>query len=210
MKTLNLIVYKPGYGGNFITFLLSLDSSTKPYVPKNTTLTNDSERMIFYSYKNINHRYGMWRNHHNAFFFENIEERFQSFLNDPIYNTYTISIHPTHFYDYNFKESLARQHNLKINYIVINLSSNLEYLIDNFKKQNNNFPNLGWNENELNDSYIQSYNPYVIQFDNFMFGRDQFLEEYTKMNTFLNLPMHTENALKLYDDWYIERNIKII
>ena len=210
MKTLNLIIYKPGYGGNFITFLLSLDSSTKPYVPKNTTLENDSDRMIFYSYKNIVQRYGKWMNHHNAFFFENKEVMLESFINDPKYDMYTLSMHPTHFYNYNFKETIDRNQGLKVNYIVINLSSNLEYLIDNFKKQNNSFPTLGWNEDELNNSYIQSYNPYSIQFDNFMFGQSKFLEEYRKMNEFLNLTVHTTNALKLYDDWYMERNIKII
>ena len=65
MKTVNIVIYKPGYGGHFIEFLLSLDEQTMPLVPLGVLpFHTTADRKKQYSFKkngrNFIHRISLY------------------------------------------------------------------------------------------------------------------------------------------------------
>ena len=212
-KNVNLIIYKPGYGGHFIQFLLSLDKSTVPCINKDTTFTQiHNLRKDYYSFKNLRKTYGRWVNHHKLYDGMNIDELIINELtSNSLYNTANIQAHPAEFYaglhDYLLNYNLVKDYIIPMstNYMQVEVSPKYEYVIDLFKICNGNFPKLRPNEEELNQKFTKDYSPYIINFDNFILGEEYFIEEYTKLNNHLQLPLYLDDALELYHDWYNER-----
>jgi hypothetical protein len=200
-KTLNIVIYKPGYGGHFIEFIMSLDPSTVCWLPVGHSrygehITDIAERVTLYSFKNLRAQYGHWQKHHIPFRSEpnRIEEWQKSHV--PVYN---FSLHPHEF--------VTKYSHVTANMFQVQLSSNLEYVIDDFKKANGNFPMLRNGEEEKNSAITTIYSPYIINFDNFILGEDTFVPEYEQLMKSCDLPTHLDAALTLYRDWYIERGI---
>ena len=201
-KNVNLIIYKPGYGGHFIRLLLSIDKSTFPFLLKNKTFEFCDQNRLYSSYKNLKEKYGHWSNHHGQFIHNNLIYFY--LLKNTKYKSVNLASHPLDVYD---KTTFINNHSLiyKINYLQVSLSEQYEYVIDNFKKNNNGFPELRPNENYIDEKIKQEFSPYIINFDNFILGEDHFVEEYTKLNKYLQLPLHLDSGLEMYRDWYIER-----
>jgi len=204
MKTINLVVYKPGYGGHFIEFLLSLDPSTMPWVRAGSSIQDVLlSRKDHYSFKDIVKTHGHWQKHHIPFRTE--LSSFTSFVNSN-YQIFCVAIHPFEFYRGGFLD-LPKQFNVK--YLHVSTSPHREHIIDSFKKRNNNFPVLRPGEDEEDQQYRKDFNPFVINFDNFIIGEETFIAEYRRINEYLNLPLHLDDALEMYRDWYVERNFKL-
>jgi hypothetical protein len=203
MRTINLIVYKPGYGGHFIEFLLSLDPSTMPWVRAGSTVEEvNLSRKTHYSFKNIVKIHGHWQQHHIPFRTE--RESFTSFLANETYHTFCAAVHPHEFYKWSLTD-LFSEHPVHVNYLLLSLSPEREYIIDAFKVSNNNFPVLRLGEEEQNKQYREEHQPIVISLDNFIIGEEAFVAEYKKMNEYLALPLHLDAAIEMYRDWYSER-----
>jgi hypothetical protein len=203
MKIINLIVYKPGYGGHFVEFLLSLDPSTMPWVRAGSTVDEvNLSRKSHYSFKNIVSTHGHWQKHHIPFRTE--RESFTAFLANETYHTFCAGVHPAEFYRWSLTE-LFSKYPVQVNYVLLSLSPEREYIIDAFKASNNNFPLLRPGEEEQNTQYQQEHRPFVINFDNFILGEASFADEYTRINEHLALPLHLDDALEMYRDWYAER-----
>jgi len=205
-KNVNLIIYKPGYGGHFIQFLLSLDKCTVPCIDKNTTFNQiDNSRKDYYSFKNLRKKHNRWINHHKLYDGMNIDELIITELSsNSLYHTANIQVHPFEFYNTGLVEYLQNI-NMSINYLQVSISTKYEYVIDTFKLCNGGFPKLRPDEEIMNQIITQDYSPYIINFDNFILGEGHFVEEYTKLNNHLQLPLHLDSALEMYRDWYIER-----
>ena len=207
MKTINLIVYKPGYGGHFIKFLLSLDPSTMPWVRAGSTVDEvNLSRKTHYSFRDLVKAHGHWYNHHTTFKTSNNE--YDTFMNNKEYDTFCSAIHPQEYYSWFYSWSMSesdRLKNVRINYLQVSLSARLEPIIDAFKVSNNNFPRLRPGEEEQNEQYQKEYQPFVINFDNFIIGEEAFVAEYKRMNEYLALPLHLDDAIEMYRDWYAER-----
>ena len=208
-KNVNLIIYKPGYGGHFIQFLLSLEKSTVPCISKDTTFSQvDNSRKDYYSFKNLRKKHNRWVNHHKLYDGMNIDELIlKELTSNSLYHTANLQIHPFEFYNTGLVEYLQ---NVKasVNYLQVTVSPKYEYVIDAFKLCNGNFPILRPNEEAMNEKISQDHSPYVINFDNFILGEGHFVEEYTKLNNHLQLPLHLDSALEMYRDWYIERRFE--
>ena len=205
-KNINLIIYKPGYGGHFIQFILSLDKSTVPVMSKKVDLNqmNDSRKEL-YSFKELRKRYGSWQNHHAAYQVQNLRQLgVHELLNNSAYHTLTIHVHPYGFYNTMLFKYL---NNVKasIKYLQVTLSPKYEYVIDTFKACNGNFPVLRLVEEEMNQKITEQLSPYIINFDNFILGEEYFVEEYIKISNHLQLPLYLDDAIEMHRDWYVER-----
>ena len=216
-KTINVIHFWPGHAGHFIGFLLSLDQRTYPIHNPKDDIATITSRKDYYSFKNLIWKYGSWRNFHIAFLQDlNLGrtefKRIDNFLNSD-FDTYTTLATPQHFKSYFpvLKEKYLDK-NLKVNYLTIHLSKHLDWVVDEFCKNNNNFPNppghiFPKDFHECFDDYQKTYNPYVINLDNIFYGLSSFLDEYTKLNNHIGLPLHIEDATEYYKDWYTARKM---
>jgi len=203
-KTLNIIVYKPGYGGTFISFLLSLNALCFNIIPRFDPSFDDEDvaHTKIYSYKNIRQRYGSWREHHDAYAIHNLQH-IKAFASDTQYQIYNWSIHPNVFYSKKLKIKVFKD--WKINYLHVTLSPHLEYINDTFKAANGGFPQLLEGEEAQDSDFARDYNPYQINFDSFILGEKTFVTEYENVCNHLQLPVNLDIALELYRDWYVER-----
>jgi len=231
MKQANVIIYKPGYGGHFISMILSLSPSTIPWfrrgglrtwiVPNDTTgewhqwvhdlyNTNYSanDRASQISFKNIHTKFTSWDAHHMTYPYE--VDLFKYFAKSEKYQTINFSVHPYGFYRQGEKEKIldiANANSIKLNFLQVQLSSKYEEVIDKFKIANNNFPVLRPGENDDDLRFTTEYSPFMINFDNFILGAPQFIVEYEKICAHLNLPTYHDIVLPLYRDWRIERGM---
>lgn len=205
-KRVNLIIYKPGYGGHFIQFLLSLDKSTVPCIDKNTTFTQiHNSRKDYYSFKDLRKKHGRWFDHHRLYDGINLDQLIiNELLQNTEYHTANLQVHPLEFYNTSLITYL-QEINVTVNHMQIQVSPEYEYVIDRFKVSNGSFLNYRPGEEEMNKKITENCSPYFINFDNFILGKEYFVEEYTKINNHLQLPLHLDDALEMYRDWYVER-----
>lgn len=205
-KNVNLIIYKPGYGGHFIQFILSLDKSTVPIISRGVDFNQMPEsRKEFYSFKDLRKTYGHWWNHHKKYQGRDFDQSaVHELLNNNNYHTLMIHAHPYEFYNTKLVEFLQNV-NVSVNYLQIQLSPKYEYVIDIFKACNGNFPELRPGEEGMNQKITEQLSPYIINFDNFILGEGHFVEEYIKISNHLQLPLYLDDAIEMYRDWYIER-----
>ena len=198
-KHVNLIIYKPGYGGHFIQQLFSLDSST--YFWKSSKITT-LDRKDHYSFQNIYSRFGTWINHHTSFYFPT--KVCDNFLfQDSSSSILNLGIHPAEYYSLDLVNQILQDH-CTIKYFQVILSEKLTHVIDQFKNFNH-FPCLRPGEHEQDIELMTRYNPEIINFDNFVLGEDLFLSEYNRLCSLFNVPVDSATALELYRDWYAER-----
>ena len=198
-KHVNLIIYKPGYGGHFIQQLFSLDSST--YFWKSSKITT-LDRKDHYSFQNIYSRFGTWINHHTSFYFPT--KVCDNFLfQDSSSSILNLGIHPAEYYSLDLVNQILQDH-CTIKYFQVILSEKLTHVIDQFKNFNH-FTFLRPGEHEQDIELMTRYNPEIINFDNFVLGEDLFLSEYNRLCSLFNVPVDSATALELYRDWYAER-----
>ena len=199
-KHVNLIIYKPGYGGHFIQQLFSLDNST--YFWKSSKITT-LDRKDHYSFQNIYSRFGTWINHHTSFYFPT--KVCDNFLfQDSSSSILNLGIHPAEYYSLDLVNQILQDH-CTIKYFQVILSEKLTHVIDQFKNFNHHFPYLRPGEHEQDIELMTRYNPEIINFDNFVLGEDLFLSEYNRLCSLFNVPVDSATALELYRDWYAER-----
>lgn len=217
-KTLNIILFWPGHAGHFIQFLLSLDNKTYPIYNPKVEIDTIPPRKNLYSFKNAVWKNGGWGNFHASFMINKshvVTEavRIQKFIESETHDTYTAIASPKNLNELldkietDFLSSVDQ-----VNYLNVELSPNLEYVIEDFKRNNHSFPTPAdlppFPEMiTVFNNYKSEHNPYSISLDNFFYGQDTFLTEYTNLNNHLGLPLHTADALELYIDWYNERKI---
>jgi len=217
-KTLNVLHFWPGHAGHFLQFLLSLDSKTYPICHPDTDITTISSRKDLYSYKDIIWKFGGWGKFHIAFlkgqnhiYTESL--RIESFLESTTHDTYTVIATPINYLTMIDRIQTYYASSIdNFNYVTVELSPNLLYVIDDFKTNNHGYPTppgITWKEGYqgIYDNFKSDHNAYSVTLDNLFYGPDTFVTEYTNLNNHLNLPLHTQDALEMYNDWYNERKL---
>jgi len=219
-KTLNLVIYLPGYAGNFIRFILSLDDGTYPIHHKDTYYDVKIDRKKLYSYRNLFYKYKNWNDFEQSFI-SPIQKPLDLFLGQDTYNTTTISLHPGYkserlgYYGY-FKEYYDHVlSNLKINYLQVSLSEMYRPIIVDFLKNvtRNIWREIPYNSTEdllSNQDFTNKYNPYTVNLDNFILGPETFVSEYVSLCDHLDMNVHLDSALELYNGWYSARRFTIL
>lgn len=214
-KTLNLLVYLPGYAGNFIRFLLSLDDKTYPIHHKDTYYDGSISRKKLYSYKNLFWKHSNWENFEQSFI-SPLQKPLDLFLAQNDYTMTTINLHPGYkktslgYFDF-FKETYqVYLDKMNINYLQVSLSEHYRPVIFDFMKTvtNNVWRDLYKDEQKdllENTKFTNTYQPYIINLDSFLKGPDTFVTEYHSLCDYLKLNKNTDDALDLYEEWYSAR-----
>lgn len=214
MKYINVFIYLPAFAGTFTQFLTSLHSVTRPHIPVGGSITDIStERMKYYSFKNLYKLHGSWKNHHQKFFSAITDQAYTEFLNSK-YTHYNCSDHPHDFYRrhynnpyvYKLIQNKICQTDCQVRHMQILVSAEYQSVIDEFKVKNGNFPVVRPDEEIENSQFTLDYDPYIINLDNYLIGESNFLAEYTKLMDYLEIPAQVELALPLYRGWIEARN----
>ena len=204
-KKINVIIYLPGLGGNFMRQLFSLDSSTYCWCPQDLIAQKDKlPRKDLYSYKNIYHRYKSWKGHHHQFSQNHIDLlRFIDEFEDTNFYKLNLSVHPV---ELTLEASKVLESRFKIKYFQVFLDSSLQHVVESFRHYNS-YPWVRPGELELNQQYHEIFKPEMINFDNFILGEQYFLSEYQRLCPLFEVTNQSKTALELYQDWYKERQI---
>ena len=220
VRNLKLVIYLPGYAGNFIRFLMSLDDSTYPIHLKNTYYDSSIPRKKLYSYKNLFWKHKNW----DAF-----EQSFISPLNKPLelflaqtdYNIATINLHPGYkhgrlgYYGFFYEQYKTELGSMNIDYMQVALSAKYKPVIVDFLQ---NVTKNVWRELPLeyegnlqdDKEFREKFNPYQINLDMFLLGIDSFVDEYELLCKHTQLPAHTDDAIQLYKEWYKVRRFETL
>jgi len=215
MKTLHIVLFLTGCGGNIIRFLLSLDASTYPIHPLNESYDKPYDRVKLYSYKNLFWKHGSWIRFEN-YFLGHIQDPLTHFLKQDKFNIMTLHLHPGRMdesiaaYD-KFKEVHSENlKNLNVTYSLVTISPKYQEYVDWFMDSAKNSKLLtpaNMIDKLAYDKLSTELNPYLINFDNFIISEQTFIDEYTKLCRYLNLPYNINDALTLYRSWRQARRI---
>jgi len=202
MKTFNIIVFRPGFAGNFTKLLLSLDPSTHPHGPSdyNPPVSVDlNTRKNLYSFRSLQNINNFWHNHHLSVL-TNIVAFFRE---DNPYQILNYASHPPEFYR-DIEPFLKGLHqSCKINFISIVASARVDGLVEAFNRKNGSV--LGdramMQEIECYHKFNSEYATIHVSLDEFFSTDEAFMKEYIRISTLLDIPLHCEHAIEFYHDW---------
>ena len=200
MKTINIIVYLPGYAGNFLQLLLSLDPSTYPWMPEETQDPN--KRKNSYSFKGLQNKESIWASHHIQLnwpmnkFIQDQQEKFKNVV---------VSIHPNDFYKV---IDQLQANDIRINYLGVQISDAAKTKhIDEFKERNGGFPHLREGDIENYERFKKEFNPFMINLDMIFLTETEFVDEYIRVCEHLSLTPQYSAAIEFYQEWREARSV---
>lgn len=178
------IVYLPGYAGNFLEALFSLDPATAPLWEidnkNDTPLTRVTSYLKFRQNKKIVHMH------------DSESKKVPDDLTN--YRYIFKSTHPAEFNFQNFPDQVLL--------VDLDWSDFSNYwLMESKKSFDYQLARLRANEPRQNLQVKKHFNTKIISLNQFL-DRQQWKKEYEKINSLLGLPDHPEAADKLYSFWY--------
>jgi hypothetical protein len=193
MKT-NIIIYQPGYGGTFLQYLFSLDSTTVPYGPKS------NNRLDIYSFDHAQQYLNWEQFHHNYTDINTIDLTAE----DDHYTTMVVAKHPVEFYQSNQIVTKSFKAGTKMYIADLSRDSFNDFWLVRFKEKGNGFPSLRPHEIIQEEQIRIAYTPNSISVDKFL-DPTTWQEEYLRINEIMELTPYLESAEKLYESWYRQR-----
>jgi hypothetical protein len=188
------IIYQPGYGGNFLTYLFSLDPSTVPYWVDSDDV---AERLRAYDFGNTEkytdwkafHEYGQKkfpRDHHDTM----VSCRHaQKYIEDT--DKFKPEPHKTYY-------QVDLSYSDWANYWLISSKKRLG------QKRLADFPPI-WQGEILEEKRIKlEYAFPIISIDCFL-DLTQWENEYQRVNELMGLPLQLASARQYYQSWYCRR-----
>lgn len=187
----NLIIYQPGYGGNLLCCLFSLDPITKSLLSINYPNIDRSELYTF----NHSKKFANWESWHAI----TCNERHRSILPNRIDDRIlTLVIHPKEYLVGNYTDMGL---NFTIYLAALSRSEFSDYWLMRTKEKWNGFPFLRRQEIVQEEYINNTYNPITISVDSFL-NLHTWQDEYLRINKLMNLTPNLTVASKLYRDWY--------
>ena len=180
------IVYQPGFGGNFLTYLFSLDPITVPHAIDTDNVDIRLEHYNFSKTKNFD----SWMHYHaecSGIYYRSKEKNDQLLIE---------CVHPNDFV-----------HSFDKIYYIANLSYNdfANYWLVATKKKWGDFPELRLGEFEKELEIRKKYNPLEINVDSFL-DLKKWEDEYIRVSDSMKIPLQLKSARLLYQSWY---NIRV-
>ena len=201
MKTI-IIMYMPGHAGNFLARLFSFDHSTMPQLPKtllNRYIVSDSksenlDRMKMYSFNEVE-SFRNWQEFHRAW--SDFHQHKRSNLLAAIWKKSSIvyAVHPHEFSRFEF----FMKGNANIKFFYVDLNSKDQHWVDS-NQTKLSFINRDC-EPSMFDKFKNNYNMKPIDLSAILESEESFLTEYYRCCEVMELPTHTDQAIKLYKDW---------
>lgn len=202
-----LIMYMPGHAGNFILRLFALSESFMPVLPKSqlTLLVNNAcplkpninNRLSMYKFSNVWNRYRSWQDFHRAFadFLEYQDYRLLNLISGTCYN-FIYAIHP-----HEFKTRFIEVD--ETDYYYVHLDTKFDSWVSNQQKK----LNFVWRDNEDKefDELKTQYNMKPISLTALLSSTEEFLNEYLRVCSVMNIQPEVDQALLLREDWQTVR-----
>jgi hypothetical protein len=206
-----IILYMPGYAGNFLTRLFSLSPETIPQIPIQNLIDGEiptfTSRADFYSFKSVNTQYLDWQKFHRDWpDFHNRElVNFFNTLYPTPFSCVVYSMHAVPFPDFEQEILTQTEHDF---YWVELADEYLPWVLENQKKLNfENRPNYH-SELEQFNKIKNKHSMKPISLTRMLESEDTFMEEYLKIVQEMSLTPDVDAAKTLYHDWFAVRGPK--
>jgi hypothetical protein len=201
-----IIVYNPGYAGNFLLRLFSLGEEVVPQLPVNLLVKNDSrvyssnDRLDLYSFSTIRSQYMNWQKFHRDWIDFSHYEKLNCILH-PNHKHIVFAMHVPELEIH--KPVLQSIQNIKYFYVDLDLEKysswiesaqqdlNFKYRIDEKSKYQN-----------LVDCAVPDQ---LINLTAMLESSDKFLQEYCRICAVMKITPVESQALVLYQEWYDAR-----
>jgi hypothetical protein len=186
------VVYRPGYGGHFLQRLFSLDLNTKPVVNAKdypSFIDTLDSRLSYYSFNNVT-KFNHWSDFH----------------------FYDLHQHPNNNYHTRMLQSHCTQFNFttESDVLLVTLSKSkfANCFIEGFRASNNYFPAISNTEVQLEEKITNTRNYITVDLDKFF--SDDWIDEYIRISSLLNIDIHIQHATSLYHSWHSARIVPVL
>jgi hypothetical protein len=202
-----IIVYNPGYAGNFLVRLFSLGTEVMPQIPlislNDTTLDsyNTAQRTELYSFSKVRNSYSNWQKFHKKWLdfqhYDNIDN--MSFTDN--YTHVMFAMHAPELELYlNKIQSIE-----KVNYFYVDLDLEKYGSWLDSSRQDLNFKNRVDEDLKYNLLLDNSTLDQRINLTAMLDSKNEFLQEYRRVCAIMNITPMEESAVLLYDGWHDTR-----
>lgn len=201
------VVYNPGYAGNFLIRLFSLDTAV---VPQTTVELIDTEKFFdlsveersdFYSFAGVRTQYLNWQKFHRTWIDFYHYEQFESKLNNPhTYNTIIFGMHSPEYL--RFQRQIQSIKHRQI--VFVDLDENL---YSNWIEQSQKDLNFKYrlDEAKIYNYLLDQHDQSKINLTAMLESTESFIHEYLRIAETLNVKAHVTDAVKFYKEWYETR-----
>jgi hypothetical protein len=202
----NIIVYNPGYAGNFLIRLFSLGTDIVPQMPINMIQVSIpyysiDQRLSLYSFSKVREQHLNWQKFHREWMDFQKYENINDLLVDCNYTHIVFAMHAPELELYSSRIQTIQD--VKYFYVDLDLEKygnwiksaqrdlNFKYRIDEIFKYN---------------LLLENAHPdYKIDLTAMLNSEDDFLKEYHRVCSIMQIIPIDEAALLLYRDWYATR-----
>ena len=201
-----IIVYNPGYAGNFLLRLFSLGEEVVPQLPVNLLVENDSQvyspndRLDLYSFSTIRSQYMNWQKFHRDWIdFSHYEK-----LNCMLRPDYKHIVFAMHVPELEIHEPVLQSiQNVKYFYVDLDLEKYNRWI--SVAQQDLHFKYRLDEKSKYQYLVECASSDQLINLTAMLESSDKFLQEYRRICTVMNITPVEEQALKLYREWYDTR-----
>lgn len=200
-----IIVYNPGYAGNFLARLFSLDRTVCPQVKLNWAINDldifNTPRLNLYTFKEVVTQYESWQSFHREWSDLYNYHLLGTYFKEKNFSSIVFACHEPEF---QLHQDLITSFDDKIILgVKIKDCTNLEWI--NLAQKDLNFK-YRYQEKEFYSKFINSLdNTNLIDFDKILKSETDFLEEYNRISKLISIDADNSTALKFYQEWYAER-----
>lgn len=200
MKTLNVILYLPGYAGHFISLILSLDDSVYPWT--SGIESPREERKDVYTFKHLKDCTVPWVTHHLR-----LSSSIPAFIESK-YSTLFHCIHPIQYYSDLIHTIESLPNTVIPRFITLHGSDHVvKEHVHGFVERNGGFPVISKADKECFDRFLTENKPYQVDIGFLFSSEDVFLQGYEILCNDLQVTPKVEGALELYRDWREARKV---
>jgi hypothetical protein len=201
------VVYNPGYAGNFLIRLFSLDTAVVPQSTLESINTEKffdlsiEERSNFYSFASVRNQYLNWQKFHRTWMDFHHYEQFKSKLNRThTYNTIIFSMHSPEYLRFQRQIESIKHHQI----VFVDLDENRYSSWIKKSQKDLNFK-YRLDETKIYKSLLDQHDQPKINLTAMLESTESFICEYLRMAEILNVNVHINDAVKLYKEWYETR-----
>jgi len=202
------VVYNPGYAGNFLIRLLSLDTQVVPQITKELINTekffdlSNTERADLYSFSSVRTQFLNWQKFHRSWLDFHHYELFENRLKN--YQQYTNIIFGMHSPEYlRFQDQISCIENYQVVFVDLDQTLYGDWIEKSQKDLNFKYR---LDEKQIYEQMVSDTgNAVNIDLTEILESTEGFIREYIRVSNILGLETHIDSAKKLYTEWYETR-----
>ena len=202
----NIIVYNPGYAGNFLIRLFSLETDIVPQMPadviqESIPYYSIDQRLRLYSFSKVREHHLNWQKFHREWTDFQQYENINNLLVDCNYTHIMFAMHAPELELYS--PVIKTIQNVRYFYVDLDLEKYSNWIKSAQKDLNFKYR---IDETVKYDLLLKNADPdYKIDLTAMLDSEDDFLKEYRRVCLIMKIIPVDEAALLLYRDWYATR-----